>query len=197
MTTIKERVQIMGLFSRLSRRERTWIILAVIVVVGAVADQIAIKPIRQEISRLDQEIVAKKAALKGYRRNVAQRPAVLAEYTEVAAYLERTGSNEQETAKILETVEQLARQSGVTLNQAKPQGARKLDWVTKLKVEIEAQATPEKLVAFLYRLNNAPQVLRTDRVQIRTGDRKSPQVRSIIEISKLVEVAEPRADETG
>ena len=184
----------MGILSQMSKRERTWIIIALVIVLAAAVDRLAIKPLRDTIADLDQEIATKTKTLMGYRRSIAREEAVSQEYREYAEYLKRSGSNEQETSRILQTLDRLARRTGVNLNQSTPRGAEELEWVTKLNVEIEAEARPERLVRFLYELNTVADILRSDRVQVRAGDRQTPHVRSVIEVSKLVRGTAPPAE---
>ncbi|MCF7854548.1 MAG: hypothetical protein K9N51_07120 [Candidatus Pacebacteria bacterium] len=175
----------MKVLQHLSGRERTWLALAVIVVAIVVLDRVVLIPVKNNLDAMEADIQAKKAQLVGYQHSATQKPFVVRAYSRYEPYLQRVGSDEEETSRILGTIETVARSTDVKLVDAKAREPRGEQWYKLFNVEIKAEATVQELVKFLYKLNTSEDALRVDTLQVSVGDRGSPAVRATALITKL------------
>ena len=105
-----------------------------------------------------------------------------AQYQKYLEYIQRSGSDEEEVAKILGEIESLARQSTVYLEDMKPLKPKEIDFYKEYAVEIEAEARMQSLVSFLYQLNMSSQLLRVEKLRLNLSKSGS----DILKVSMLI-----------
>jgi len=102
--------------------------------------------------------------------------------------VQRSGSDEEEVAKILGEIESLARQSKVYLANMKPQSPKEIDFYKEYAVEIDAEGEIVPLTAFLHQLNTSTQLLRVEKLRLsskKKGDKTLKASMLIIRILVL------------
>ncbi|MBI5149195.1 MAG: type 4a pilus biogenesis protein PilO [Candidatus Omnitrophica bacterium] len=151
---------------KLSVKERIGLSAAFVFLAVAFLDRLLISPIRARFSALNQQIRIGEKQLGSDMRNLNQKDFISEEYAKYFPYIQRSGSDEEEVAKILGEIESLARKSSVYLVDMKPRKPREIGFYKEYTVEIEAQGPMEPLMSFVYQLNTSSLLLRIETLRI-------------------------------
>lgn len=171
---------------RFSRKEKIGLLLALVVLSAAVLDRLVVSPLYAMFRDLNREIKIAEIELGRDLRNVGQKEAIADEYENYIKYVQRTGSNEEEIAKMLDVIEGLAQKSAVALMEIRPQRVDAEREPIKYSVDIEARGEMVSIMNFLYGLNTSAQLLRPERVEIRRPDSDSSVCRVSIRVTRMV-----------
>ena len=176
----------MDFFSKLSKKEKTGIVVAGIIVLLAFSDGLIIRPIRERVTGLNDQIKMRREELKRNLQNLSQKETVSREYEKYARYVTKAGSDEEAVAQILAEVEELARESRVYLVDTKPQPPVEAGFYKEYKAEIEIEGRVDAIVDFLYQLNNSTQLLRAEKLRIASKSKVSTTAKAFILITKVL-----------
>lgn len=160
------------IWDKLSRKEKIGLSAAFVFLALAFLDRLLISPVRTKFNALNQQIRISEKQLGGDMRNINQKKFIGEEYEQYLPYIRRSGSDEEEVAKILGEIEALARKSSVYLVDMKPRKPREVEFYKEYTVEIEAEGYMESLMSFIYQLNTSSQLLRVEtlRLNLTKGD---------------------------
>ena len=173
-------------FSQFSRKEKIGVALAVAFLLIAALDRLVIHPIHEMFQQLNRDIKVAEIEFGRDLRNVGQKDAIAREYQDYIQYVQKTGSDEEEIAKILGAIENLAHKSVMTLVEIKPQPVDKKSAPKIYAVEIEATGEMVSIVNFLYGLNTSAQLLRPEKVDIKMPPKDSAVCRVTIHVTRMV-----------
>ena len=171
---------------KLSKREKIALFTGITLVIAAILDIVAVKPISGKIQFLDREIKVSEKQLCLNLCNIARKEVVEKEYKEYDKYVGEEGSEEEETSKILSEIETLARKSGMYLIKMKPQSPKVTGFQKEYKIEIEAEGKIEIVVQFLYQLNNSSQLLRAEKIRFTLKEENTSVFKVSMLISKIL-----------
>jgi Tfp pilus assembly protein PilO len=185
---------------KLSAKEKIGLSVAFVFLAVAFLDRLLISPIRARFNALNQQIRTGEKQLGSDIRNLNQKDAIEEEYRKSFPYIQRSGSDEEEVAKILGEIESLARKSSVYLVDMKPRKpqpvgsppggtsgpAEGTDFYKEYTVEIEAQGQMESLMNFIYQLNTSSQLLRIETLRITQTKSGSKTLTASMLITKVL-----------
>src|SRR3990167_2364131 len=93
------------IWDKLSKKEKIGLSVAFAFLALAFLDRLLISPIRTKFNALNQQIRISEKQLGGDMRNINQKEFISEEYEQYLPYIRRSGSDEEEVAKILGGVE--------------------------------------------------------------------------------------------
>ncbi len=172
----------MMFFEKLSKKEKIGLLIAFGFLAAAFLDRLIVAPIRNKIKRINREIEISEKQLSMNLRNIKQKDIIEQKYEKYVDYVKRSGSDEEEVARILGEIEVLARKSSVYLVDTKPQTPKRVDFYKQYMVEIEGEGEMRSIIKFLYELNVSPQLLRAEKVRLSIKAKK----RGVIKVSMLI-----------
>lgn len=176
----------MEFLHKLSNKEKIGLIAAIVVIALTIIDRLVISPIGDRARRLNQEIKFSETKLSRDLRNINNKGLIESEYKKYKNYVKRTSaSDEEDVANILGEIEGLARSSGVSLVDIKPQVPKKSDFYKEYVVEVEVEGSMEQVVTFLHDLNNSIQLLRAVKFRIGLKDRESSVIKASLQVTKI------------
>ena len=150
----------------------------------ALLDRLIVAPVHHKLQQINHEIAISEKQLGRSLRNLNQKDVIAKAYERYTPYVKRAGSDEEEVAKILSEIEEVARKSAVSLDNVKPQEPKKRDFYKEYSVEIEAEGDMESLVSFLHQLSASSQLLRPEKINLSLQERDSTIVKASIVITK-------------
>jgi Tfp pilus assembly protein PilO len=173
--------------SKLSAREKKIAYVVAGLLIFVFGYHAVLTPMMQKFSDLDDEIFAMQMRLRKAKTFLRQKDQVKEASTKFTNLEQMdAGSDEEEIARLLNSIEQTARKNGVSLSDVKPQPVRS-DKITKqFVVELNAEAGLSSLVDFIYELENSPQMLRLGKVTLSPKDDKSPTIRAFLVVNRTV-----------
>ncbi|MCF7875340.1 MAG: type 4a pilus biogenesis protein PilO [Candidatus Omnitrophica bacterium] len=167
---------------KLKKRERYILYFAIIVIGFFIFDRIVIRPVLAELKNLNKKITVKEKQLKKSLRLVSQKEKINSLYSEYVDQIKQELSDEEEVAKLLSYIEEVAKETNVSLVRLKPSQTKKEDFYKKFIMKIEAEASISRLIDFIYKLEKSSQLIRVD--DFRLTPRK--QGSSILEIEMSI-----------
>lgn len=119
--------------------------------------RIIFTPFHQKLAAMDRDVILSEARLKKGLGLVEKKDEIEKEYSQYASYFSLQGnSGEEAVAAFLKEIEQLARSSGMTVLDMKPQKESVGDkFSQQYQISIKAEATMEAVVRFLHALQES------------------------------------------
>lgn len=173
-------------WDKLSQKEKLGLSIAAGFLALAFLDRLIINPVRSRFHRLNLQIRISEKQLGGDLRNLNQKGAITGQYEEYLQYVKRSGSDEEEVAKILGEIEALARKSSVYLVDMKPRKPREADFYKEYTVEIETEGQMPALVNFLHQLNTSGQLLRVEKLRLSLTKSGSSVLKASMLITRIL-----------
>ena len=176
----------MEFFHKLSKKEKIGLVAAAIVVALVIIDRLVISPIGNRVRRLNQEIKFSETKLSRDLRNINNKDLIEREYNKYKNYVKKTSaSDEEDVANVLGEIEALARSSGVSLVDIKPQAPKQTDLYKEYAVEVEVEGGMEQVITFLHNLNSSTHLLRTLKLRIGLKERESSVIKASLLVTKI------------
>lgn len=173
-------------WEKLSKKEKFGLSIAMTFLTAALLDRFIISPIKNRFRQINQKIEISEKKLGSALRNLKQKEFITAEYQKYIDYVKKSGSDEEEVAKVLAEIEALARKSSVYLVNTKPQKPREVDFYKEYAVEIETEGDMPSLINFLHQLNTSPLLLRADKLRLSPKARESTVLKASMLITKVL-----------
>jgi Tfp pilus assembly protein PilO len=178
--------QLNAFISRLSKRERMGLNLAVFFVALILLDVGIINPIASKMNSLDKEIQEEMAKIKRDVRLVAQKDNIRREAGKYDSYVARSKSEEEEMTFVLKEIEELASTSSVYLADMKPGGLKETASTKKYFINLVVEAQMEQLTQFMYGIESSSRFLIIEKYQIEPKSKDSSVAKCSMTISKVV-----------
>ena len=176
----------MTFWNKLSQKEKIGLSAAITFMVIASFDRLVIDPIFAKLKQMSQEIKISEKQLGHDLRNVHQKDQISELFGQYVAYVERSGSDEEEVGKILAEIEALARKSNVHLVDVKPQTPKEVDFYKEYDVEVEAEGEIVPLMEFLHQLNTSDQLLRVEKLRLNSKKKGKQTLKASMLIGKIL-----------
>lgn len=173
-------------WNKLSSQEKIGLSIAMGFFAVAFFDRLLIHPIQTRFRKINQQIKVGEKEIGSDLRNLNRRDSVEARYQKYIEYIQRSGSDEEEVAKILGEIESLARQSNVYVEDIKPLKPKEVDFYKEYAVEIEAEAKMPALTHFLYHVGMSSQLLRVEKLRLNLSKSGSDILKVSILITKVL-----------
>ena len=172
--------------SRLSKREKQGLTVAVFFVDLILLDRGVIAPIASKMSSLDGEIQEEKANIKKGLRLVAQKDNIRLEAGKYDSYVASSKSQEEEMTFVLKEIEKLASKNSVYLVDMKPGGSEETPVAKKYFINLDVEAQMEQLTGFMYDIESSSRFLIIEKYQIEPKSKDSSVAECSMTISKIV-----------
>lgn len=183
---IKQVQVLMQAFSKMSKREKAVLYGAAAFVALAFLDRAIIGPIVSRTQALDKEISDKRSAIERDLKILAQKDSIGLRMAAYRAFSVQATTPEEDTSALLKEVETLASKSSVYLADMKPQEPKQDQEFKKYLVNVNGEATFEKLIEFLYNIENSKKVLKIEKFTLSVKSKKESALKFSLTISKVV-----------
>jgi hypothetical protein len=173
-------------FSKMSKREKMVLYGAVAIVAVAFLDRAIVGPIISRTQALDKAIMDKKAAITRDMKILRQKDSIDLRKAEYKAFSVLETTPEEDTSLLLKEVETLASKSTVYLADMKPQEPKKEQEFKKYQVNVNCESSFEKLIEFMYNIENSKKVLKIEKFALSLKSRQDATLKCTLTISKVV-----------
>ncbi len=177
----------MMILSKLSEREKKILYVVVALLIVLFGYHGVWNPMQAKLATMDEEIFAMQMKLRKAKIFIRQKSDV-EEAAKKFANLEQmdAGTDEEEIARLLNLIEQTARKNGVSLSDVKPEPV-KSDKITKrYTIELNAEASLESLMPFIYEIEHSPEILKIEKTNINPKEDKSSVMRASIVVTRVM-----------
>jgi hypothetical protein len=181
--------QIQGLyakFSKLSKRDKASLYASAVILFIVFLDRAIVGPIYSRTLELDKAIVDKQAAIKRDLKVLSQIDSIEKRKAEYRAYSVQETTPEQDTSSLFKEVDALALKSLINVADIKPQDPKKEKGFKKYQVNVACEAPFEKLIEFMYNIENSKKVLKIEKFTIALKSRQDLVLKCTMTISKVV-----------
>lgn len=183
---IKQVQAVYAAFAKMSKREKMVLYGAAVFLALAFLDRAIIGPIVSRTQALDKEIIDKRAAIERDLKILAQKDSIGLRMAAYRAFSVQETTPEEDTSALLREVETLASKSSVYLADMKPQDPKQEQEFKKYQVNVNGEAAFEKLIEFLYNIENSKKVLKIEKFTLSLKSRQDSTLKFSLTISKVV-----------
>lgn len=176
----------MRLFTRLSPRERWFLYLGIIAILGVISYLLIIEPAWTSWKGLNKSIYDKERGLLKNIKIMAQKDLIDKYYDKYAQSLKMKGSVEEETAVILSEIENIGRSSNVEIIDIKPHRVQEMDFYKEYFIELEAEGNITNLAKFIYELQNSKQILKVRHLRLNAKGTSDDVLKSYLIVTKIL-----------
>jgi len=174
------------LITRLSKREKSFLWLAIIAVVCIALYILVLEPTWNKWQQLNKTIDVTERKLLKNLKIMGQKEIIDELYDKYAQSLRMKGSVEEETAVILSEIENIARQSNVIITDIKPQSVKDMDFYKEYYVEMEAEGNIASLAKFIYELQNSKQILKVRHLRLNAKETRGDTLKGYMVVTKIL-----------
>jgi hypothetical protein len=159
--------KLIGIYQRLSRREKIILYLSITIVMGVAADQLVLGPIHRSVQSLEQKIRDAEANIKRSIQLLGQKDKMMKEAEHYASYAISSKSSEDGVLVLLKQIQELASQASVNLLFSKPAGGGSETKDRNVyRVSLECEGQMDQLINFFYAIENSKLLLRIEKYSL-------------------------------
>lgn len=182
---MKERIS--GLLNKLTPREKKILIFVGVLLAMVGSYHGVLHPLLAKISNMDEEISAMEMKLRKAHVFAGQSREILEEAKKHSTLNQmQAGTDEEETAKLLNLIEKTARKTGATLADMKPKPVTADKMFKRYGVELNADLKLEELISFLYELEHSSQLLNIEQIILSPREDNAQRLRAFILVTRVV-----------
>ena len=181
--------------SGLSANEKKVLAFASLIVLLALFDRLLVGPSLNRLHEIDDSIVKEESTVEQNMRFLARREQIVKEAETYKSFYTKTVRTEEEViGDFLKKIEFLASQSEVTLIKVSPDGQDYQKDYLKYFINLDCSGKMESLTNFMYAVNNSPELLKVEKMNLFANARDAEKIQASIRISKMIMGADPAAD---
>ncbi|MCM8787282.1 MAG: hypothetical protein NC935_04425 [Candidatus Omnitrophica bacterium] len=180
-----KKIKIFDIIKNLSKRERTFLYIAVVIVGFSIADRLIVGPVFSKIFALNDEIKKTELSIKNNLRILAQKDKILAESSKYNLFLTSSKTDEEEIALFLKETENIANKASIYLVDLKPTTSSQEGLMTKYFVNLNCEGQMEQILDFMYQIENSNSLMAIERYQISQKAKGSSVANANFVISKI------------
>jgi hypothetical protein len=153
--------------SRLSLREKVGLGLAVLFLLGVVADRLIVRTVVRGFRRLETAITEEKVNLKHFLSVAQQEEPVAREYEKVRGLVEEVTATSSAIDRMKGQVDRLASESGLMVISMEHREPRSLEFSELFAVEVgRFEAGIQNVLKFLTQIESTPGMLRVSKLNL-------------------------------
>jgi Tfp pilus assembly protein PilO len=171
--------------TRLSKREKSVLYVAAIIISLTLLDRLVIYPIFSKMEELTEEIGEKEAGIKRSLHILTHKDRILAASVKYKTFIKSSKSEEEEMTALLKEIETLASQSAIYLVDMKPGGVEKTKAAKKYLLSLNCEAQLEQMVEFMYDIEKSAELLTIEKYKLGPKSKDSSVARCSMSISKI------------
>ncbi len=179
--------KLLGIYNRLSKRER-WIFYGTALVVGILfSDRFLIGPVHTKLADMDRRIRDEETFARESLLILLKKKEVVAESEQLKKFIVKAGDPEQEMTALLKKIEGLAQEATVSLVYVKPAASREeTSGVKKYLATLECEGQMDRVMSFFYSIESSVELLQIERYAIQSKTKESSIARCEVTVSKTV-----------
>ncbi len=178
--------KILGFYTRSSKREKIYIIVAGAVVSVLLLDQAILRPIVTTFRNMDIEVNDLKTNIRRSVHLLSQKERMTKEMEQFADYAVESKSPEEETLSLLKHIEELANKTSLNLLYVKPAGTNPSEVIQKYYVTMESEGQIQQLIQFFYEIENSRLLLRIEKYILQPTDTGSSVIKCSATVSRAI-----------
>ena len=179
----------LGRLSQLPPREQMGLGLACAFALFFIADQIVIKPVSKTLARMDVDIEVAEKQVSHNKEVLQYRESVEAQYEQVKNLIGISGLEQEAVEAFKSNIDEMALRNGISLKSMQHLAPETTDFLVTYFVEIsDFEAETLSLINFLHDVQNAPGMLRLQRMSV-ASQNESSEVKGSLVISKVMTLA--------
>lgn len=179
----------LGRLSQLPPREQAGLGIACAFVLLLIADQIVVSPVTAVLSRMDIDIEVATKQCEHNKQVLRYETSVEAKYEQVKNLIGVSPSEQEAVEAFKSSIDEMALRNGISLKSMQHLTPEPTDFLVTYSVEIgDFEAETLALINFLNEIQNAPGLLRVQRLSLNSQD-ETTMVKGSLVISKVMTLA--------
>jgi hypothetical protein len=178
---------IISFWDRLSRKEKTGLLIAFLIVLVAFADRLGVSAFRNYNQKLEAEVKNKEKQLVQYLILLSQKDFIEKKFASYDKYIMTDESGEDLQTSTLKEIERILNETRVSVLSLKPKNPRVAPFFLEYLVDVSAEGELISILKFLHQVDSSPLLLRADKVVLTAQNPGNENLRAAFQISRLVE----------
>ena len=171
------------MISKFSKREQLLLVITIVIVTITLSYGFIIEPLIGAFSNLNRQIETGRLKLQKASKMLMRQDIITEEYKKYVNFLKPAGSDEEEIASMLKTIESIARKNNIHISNIRPQPAKERGYYKEFIFELISEADIDHLIKFIYDLQVSGNLLRVDRLTLSASSSKEG-LKAVMEITK-------------
>jgi hypothetical protein len=162
----------------LKKKEKILVVIFAALVTAFGVDKGIMAPFKGKVSDIEREIAATEGKLVKMTNIDRNSGAITAFFTDIQPYAVFTDSGDDAVSMVMKKIEELAKESGISILNMKPEAAQKeakgqkeAAIYSESKVALNVEGQQRDLVTFLYNLENMKYAMTIRRIDLKIKDR--------------------------
>ncbi|MFH1791787.1 MAG: type 4a pilus biogenesis protein PilO [Candidatus Omnitrophota bacterium] len=178
---------ITSMLANLSKKEKTYLCAAGIVLFIALFDRLVVGPVSKESNDLEEKIVYQIGLIKKNLSILRYKEKILEERALYLPYFTKEGLTEEELiAVFLRDVEQLAKTAGITLTNVNPVTVDDRREYVLYDLTVECTGPMKNMLDFIYGVDAVKKPIRVTSFEVYPKKRAEYEVNSTITVTKMI-----------
>ncbi len=171
---------------KISKREKSILYFAAIIMSLTLLDRLVIFPIRAKMVDLSGQIADRTVEIRQSKHIIKHKDRILKEAIKYKTLIKSSKTEEEEMTTLLKEVENLASKNSIYLVNMKPGGLEESPTSKKYILNLNCEAQLEQMVQFMYEIEKSKKLLSINKYKINPKSKDSSVARCRMSISKIV-----------
>ncbi len=169
--------------AQMGPRERLLAACAGVIVLGMVMDRLVLNPWLRHGATMQREVREMEAQLRTYGRLMARKQAVYTELEPMQRYIQPAVTDDLKMASLLEEIESVAGDSGVTLGEIKPLRTEPQANATRYILDVRFTCDLTQWVDFISRLEDSTSLFAVQQAGLSVAPETPDQLQGFLRVS--------------
>jgi Tfp pilus assembly protein PilO len=170
----------------LKGRGRNIVLVAASLAAAILAYNFLVRPVMQRDSFLNRQIAAKNLQLMKNRQVISEFNNVNRQYQKYAGIMKQARPEGQEMSAMLSQIETAGQGIQIRLQDMKPRDIKTADFYKVFSVDLTVEGRLNDIILFIYKLQNPPNLIRTDKLSIEKESSLQPGLKAYLQVSKIL-----------
>lgn len=169
--------------AQMGPRERLLAACAGVIVLGMLMDRLVLNPWLRHGATMQREVLEMEAQLRAYGRLMARKQAVYTELEPMQRYIQPAVTDDLKMASLLEEIESVAGDSGVTLGEIKPLRTEPQAGATRYILDVRFTCDLTEWVDFISRLEDSTSLFAVQQAGLSVAPETPDQLQGFLRVS--------------
>ena len=172
--------------SQFSKREKIIALISAGLILILLIYFFLLEPMLGKLDAINTEIETQELRWRKNLKILSQEAEISNQYQKYADFVRPKASDEQEMANILSEIEAVAKEVNIRILDMKPQKIKTLEFYKSFGVDLIIEGQLKDITHFLYNLQNAPHLLKTDKLHLEKESVVQPVLKASLLVSKIL-----------
>lgn len=180
-------VKLSEFVTKLSARDKKLLIVAIVLIVGALFDRLFIAPTMSRLASLDEEIKKEELVIKGDLHFLNYKNKILKESKAINSYFtEKIPTDDEIISAFLKKIEMIATKTNVVLAKVTPSTGQQDKNYLKYTADVECSGKFTEVITFMHLINSSDELTKVVKYNLVSKKADTDEVKATMSILKVI-----------